>query len=334
LILRTNFLQCKQNLVASFDPDRKDFAMIRNHLVAQERVLPESISWLGGELGIEIDQPELVDVLFFERFGSELSAVVLLPESMAKELPKPNRAIERAKAVSPRESGERYRPRPRVPRTDVGPGERTLGIESVNCPEVTLRLSTSRVSGWGIDLDLLKREPDIDGSHEGFLRWLDMNELPFEALTRDADDLLYAAFAVAMAAKKKPVVSFKAPRLPLIHNQRCGIRYTLYFGREKMGSPCDVHVLLYPNDRKPLLYGVPASERPTADEHKAGLAILQTWDKRVRFYQATDDQWEEWNRTPPDLKVLPEDLRNVVAKGCAAAERLRENENENQTSHN
>jgi hypothetical protein len=197
----------------------------------------------------------------------------------------------------------------------------------VNCPEFTLRLSTTRVSGWGIDLDLLKREPDITGTREGFRQWLDINELPYTALAPDAEDLLYAAFAVAMAAKRKAGGTFKAPRLPVIHNQRCGIRYTLYFGREKMGSPCDLHVLLYPGDRKPLLYGVPAIERPTADEHKVGLAILQTWDKRVRFYQATDAQWEEWNRTPPDLKVLPDDLSIVVVKGCEAAERLRENMN-------
>lgn len=300
--------------------------MANNHLVQEGRQIPPAAPWLSAELGITIEQEASVDALFFERFGTDLSAIALLPESLASQLPPANKAVTRGHADQST-SGDSYSPPTRKPRIGVERGERTIGIENIACQEVSLRVSTTRVSSWGVNLELLKREAETDFTQRAFFRWLTVNGMSPAELSPEASALLHAAYTVALFEKTDVSRTFKAPRLPLIHNQRCGLRYRLHFDRAKMGSPCDLHVLLYPHGRKPMLYGVPAVERPTAGEHKAGLAILQTWDKRIRFYQLTDSQWAEWTASKPHLETLPGEVKSLVDHGIAAAEALRASTN-------
>jgi hypothetical protein len=308
--------------------------MAETHLVETPAdQLPTAADWIAYELGLEVPHPEQVDVLYFDRFGDEPSAVVLLPQDMegalekalaAKHL-KANREIDRSKRsdAPARLVGPARYPPPRVPRTDVARGEQTMAIESITCAEVSLRLSVARVSSWGINLGLLKREEQMTPDHRSFDDWRKLNGLSARNLSPDTHILLFAAYAVAVTGKLDTTRTFRAPRMPLIHNQRCGKRYILHFGPEQQGSPCARHILLYSGPERPVLYGVPPTGRTTTAELKEGLVLLQTWDKRIRFYQLTDAQWAEWNKARPDTTSLPPDLRELVKEAFAAAERLR-----------
>ena len=308
--------------MAIYAPIPKSLAMAEHHLVADPANLPPPVEWIAENLGITEFNPKAVDVLYFERFRDELSGAILLPTALRDKLPTPNRTILRTAAPA-REPGAANRPPLRVRRAGIARGERTIGIEEINCREVSLRISTSRVSTLGVHMDMLTRTDDMDISWESFRHWLQLNGLSELELTPDSDLLLHAAYAVALTAKLDKSRQFQAPSIPLFHNQRSGQRYRLYFGREKKGSPCDLHILLYAGDNRPAIYGVPANPYPTAGEHKEGLDLLHTLDRRLRFYQLTDAQWAEWNKARPDISTLPPQLRDLVAAAFAAAERLR-----------
>ncbi len=285
---------------------------------------PSVPDWLRSALAVGPDIAEAAEVLFFERFGAEMSGIVLLPESLESKLPNANRSLHRSLQAPPRPQGHGYVPPKRTKRPNIAPGQRSYGVERIDCREITLRLTSTRTSGWGVNLDLLKWDSDMDTSAESFLSWLAINGLDARHIvSSEARELLHAAFATALTAKKLKLKATAYPRLPLIHNQRCGVRYRLHFDKEKKGSPCDIHVLLYPAGRKPLLYGIPAFVRPTADERKSGLGILESWDKRVRFYQTTEAQWNEWVKTKIDFSAVPQDLRQLIVTGLDAARHLR-----------
>lgn len=296
--------------------------MAEHHLVADPEHLPPPVEWIAENLGITEINPKAVDVLYYERFRDELSGVILLPKAVKDKLPTPNRTILRTPAPA-REPGAANRPPLRVRRAGIARGERTIGIEEIDCPEVSLRISTSRVSTVGLHFDILTRTDDMDVSWASFERWLQFNGLPDRDLPKEAGVMLYAAYAVALTARLDKSHQVQAPSIPLLHNQRSGLRYRLYFGREKQGSPSDLHILLYTGDNRPAIYGVPANPHSIAGEHKEGLDLLHTLDRRIRFYQLTDDQWAEWNKTRPDISTFPPQLRDLVAAAFAAAESLR-----------
>ena len=300
-------------------------------LLSSDTPPPNLEKWFSTELGLGDEIAQQADVLFFDRFGVVPSGIVLLPKTLESKLPKANRRIVRMPAMptpqiptSPTEKA--YTPPKRKPRTDVTSGERSYGIESISCQEVTLRLTSTRASCWGVSLDLLPYSMNQEEALGGaFQNWLHAYQLVQNAsLPPDAISLLYAAFSIAWIAKRRTTEKLFIPRLPLIHNQRCGKRYRLHFDKAKMGSPCDIHVLLYEPGRKPLLYGVPAVDRPTADERKEGLSIFATWDKRIRFYQATQSQWAEWEQGLPEFADLDKEIAHFFQLGCTAARRLRQ----------
>ena len=295
--------------VASHDPNHPE------HLCGGN-----ALSWIHQHARVSLPEDVPAEVLRFSRYSSTNDAVVLVPDTYANFFEKVLFVREPKQTVI---STESYRPAKRV--ASAKPSRRDfLGLvaERFTCREVTLRCTPTRSSHWGMDLDRLPLgggEPCL--SLETFLHG-------FGFLTQTASGdtlaLLNGAYAVAAAEKLDKKRLFRAPKLPLIHNQRDGIRYTLYLDDQNIGSPSPIHVLLYPEGQKPTLVGWAATERPSATERKPGLLLLATPDKRIRFYQATDDQWQEWQRQRPSLDSIPENLRPVVAEAIAAAERLRQ----------
>ncbi len=284
--------------------------------------------WLRVHASVTIPDGVPVEVLRFSRYSSMNDGVVLLPETCARLFSN----VGDVRATSTRAgqpNGESYRPAKRVASAGLGRRDQLgLTVERVQCREVTLRCTPTRSSHWGIDLNRLKFLGGV--SRGDFIACLRINELEIDTLSADALALLHGAYAVAAeakavaASKKTPTVKFHAPKLPVIHNQRDGIRYILSLDGQNLGSPDEIHVLLYPEGKKPSLNGWAATERPSAAERKPGLLLTATSDKRIRLYQATDEQWREWQAQPLALESLPEALRPIVAEALAAAERLRQ----------
>jgi len=294
-----------------------------------ERLTAEAARhWLRQYASVKIPDGVPVEALRFSRYSSMNDGVVLLPDSCAHLFPNIG-DVRSASIPASQSQREAYRPAKRVASDGLGRRDQLgLTVERVQCREVTLRCTPTRSSHWGIDLNRLKFSGGV--SLSDFTSCLRINELEIDTLSADVMALLHGAYAVAAeakavaASKKMPKVSFHAPKLPVIHNQRDGIRYILSFDGRNMGSPDEIHVLLYPEGKKPSLNGWAATERPSAAERKPGLLLTATPDKRIRFYQATDEQWREWQAQRPALESLPETLRPIVAEALAAAERLRQ----------
>ena len=211
--------------------------------------------WLRQSASVKIPDGVPVEALRFSRYSSLNDGVVLLPDSCAHMFP--NIGDVRAASIPASQSqGEAYRPAKRVASDGLGRRDQLgLTVERVQCREVTLRCTPTRSSHWGIDLNRLKFSGGV--SRSDFIACLQSNELVIETLSADALALLHGAYAVAAeakavaASKKMPKVAFHAPKLPVIHNQRDGIRYILSFDGQNMGSPDEIHVLLYPEGKKP-----------------------------------------------------------------------------------
>jgi hypothetical protein len=263
-----------------------------------------------------------VEVLCFSRYSSNNDAVVLMCEGAAKtlrcEIPD----------LAPRPSGlaqsgaEPFRPAKRV--RSIRPSRRDgveIRVNKTTATEVVLKSTPTRCTAWGIDLNRLNR-PNDEGSMACDV-WLMANGVDLREVSEDAAMLLRGAFDVAAFAKAEPNRRFRAPRLPVIHNQQEGLRYLLSLDGVSYGSPAQVQVLVHPDSMRPRLHGWAAALRPTADERKPRLLLAASADKKVRFYQLTAEQWSEWDAARPDLNAIPEKIRAYALDAIRAAERLR-----------
>lgn len=263
-----------------------------------------------------------VEVLCFSRYSSNNDAIVLMSEGAAKTLrceisdltPKPS---------GPAQSGaEPFRPAKRV--RSKRPSRRDgveIRVNKTTATEVLLKSTPTRCTAWGIDLNRLNR-PDAERIM-ACGAWLMANGVDLQGVSEDAATLLRGAFEVAAFAKSEPTRRFRAPRLPVIHNQQEGLRYLLSLDGVSYGSPAQVQVLVHPDSMRPRLHGWAASLRPSADERKPGLLLAASTDKKVRFYQLTEEQWSEWDAARPDLNALPEKIRANALDAVQSAERLR-----------
>lgn len=263
-----------------------------------------------------------VEVLRFSRYASNNDAIVLMSDGAAKTLrceitdlpPRPSGLVQRG--------AEPFRPAKRV--RSNRPSRRDgveIRVNKTTATEIVLKSTPTRCTAWGIDLNRLNR-PDVE---RGMIcdAWLTANGVDLQKVSEDAATLLRGAFDVAAFAKSDPTRRFRAPRLPVIHNQQEGLRYLLSLDGVSYGSPAQVQVLVHPDSMRTCLHGWAASQRPTADERKPGLLIAASTDKKVRFYQLTAVQWSEWDAARPDLNALPEKIRAYALEAVQAAERLR-----------
>jgi len=199
-------------------------------------------------------------------------------------------------------------------------------------------MTHARVTSWGVNLLLLqpaeqclpvmetgeqKATMDAPLWGEDYLRsWLKTHQIETRAADHSlAWKVLRAAYAIAWWDRAKQL-NGPAPRPPLLHNQRCGVRYLLQFDETRAGSPADFHILVYSLDSKPTLRVRDTMFHEAADEHKPGLLLFASNDARVRFYQPTADQWADWKSSWPGVEHLPEQIRAVVSDGVDAAATL------------
>lgn len=290
---------------------------------------PNPEIYLLQEAGIELPIGCPMQAHFFKRYGERWQGIFLLPDNaIANWSPRITQLDRRGQPSAPASaqtqitgSDALYVP-PRRTRAIDGGDKWRIVAERIDCREVSLRCTPTRTSAWGVDLNRLKYDKEMDASIPSFGRWLAVNGLPpFENIQEEARTLLHAAFAVAITEKNDPAKKFRAPRLPLIHNQRSGTRYILAFDKRNMGSPADIHILLYPSDsQKPNFVSLETTNRPTADERKPGLLLLASRDMRIRFYKTTEAQSKEWKKHPIDYAALPDSVRTLTQAACAKAE--------------
>lgn len=262
-----------------------------------------------------------VQVLQFTRYGFNDDSVILIPESCARDY----RATEALPFVgstpaAPASSG--YVPPKRTRGERVSRNEQIdIRVARITAREVVLKCMPTRSTHWGVDLGRLKTWPAMTpGSFETCMR---ENQLePLEA-SPDGFALLRGAFAVSAYARADKTRQFRAPRMPVMHNHRDGLRYILSLDGVNCGSPGQVHVLIHPDDIHPRLSGWESPERPWIAEHKPGLRLLASSDNRIRFYQLTAAQWAMWSTNRPDAAAFPEAIRDQALAAIEAAERLR-----------
>ena len=270
--------------------------------------------------------------LAFMRYGEKPSAIILIPEALSYMLPPATRQFDRsAKPLSVGNEAS-YKPTKRKPRSikpdaTVAAEDQELAIEAVDARKVMLKLSPTRITEWGIELRLLGLRNISTGS-DFYTSWFNAHKLELVTRTPFVNEILRGALRLACVSRELIKRVKTMPRFPLIHNQRGGNRFLLYFDQERMGSPADIHVLIYTSPNCPQLHGWSPLEKPTANEHKHALLLAATADNRVRFYQPTEPQWTEWQ--PEWDKVWPEfcsfltsDDRSIIENGVAAAKEQR-----------
>lgn len=290
----------------------------------QFRLRPEILESLG--LPITADDCR---ILAFDRFGEHPSAIVLVPDSLEGQLPKPTRHFDRRTKRVEVQSAASFVPPKREARgvRKLNALGQEVAVEHTAARKVVLKVSVSRITSWGVELRLLPL-PDRVGNLDLFDLWSYSHRVEWMGDPVLATAVIRGAFTLALAARRLGKKMFTAPRYPLLHNQRGGSRFLLYCDQERLGSPADLHVLVYPAGKPPYLNGWCAPDRPTADERKPGLLLASSPDAKVRFYQPTPVQWGEWAETwsktwPQVCKHLSTDERTIIERGIIAAESLR-----------
>lgn len=264
-----------------------------------------------------------VQALQFTRYGFKDDSVILIPESYAKDY-RPTETLPAPKNTPAAQSASdaAYTPPKRTRSERVSRNEKTdLRVARITARDVVLKCMPTRSTHWGIDLTRLKTWPEMALHH--FESCMSENQLNAFDASPDAFALLRGAFAVSAYARADKTRRFRAPRMPLMHNHRDGLRYILSLDGVNCGSPAQAHVLIHPDNIRPRLSGWESPDRPWIAEHKPGLRLLASADNRIRFYQLTAAQWATWSATRPDATAFPEEIRDQAIAALEAAERLR-----------
>ena len=283
-------------------------------------------------------------VLAFRRFGKKVnvSAIVLVPDTLAWQLPPPTRHFIRSKAATSAAASTgddevkvSFKPGKRQKRTEpkqVDADEQEIAIEHTTAHSVYLKVTHTRMTNWGIDLRLLgfkDRVVGITPTHmlERFSQWFADHGLKERNHAPETAVALRGAFMLSLAQReiRKPeLAALPLLRFPLLHNHRTGFRFLLQCDEQRMGSPADIHVLIFPEGQVPELRGHVPPEKITADERKPGLLLAYTYDYKVRLYQPTEEQWGEWEKARHNFDIIPEPFLTPVLLGLEAAKTLRQ----------
>ena len=262
-----------------------------------------------------------VQVLQFKRYGFDDDSVILIPESCAKHY-RATETLPLASNTPSAPTGPGYVPPKRTRGDRVSRNEKTdIRVARITAGDVVLKCMPTRSTHWGVDLARLKTWPGMTIDCFGMC----MRENQLEPLDASPDGLalLRGAFAVSAYARADKTRRFRAPRMPLMHNHRDGLRYILSLDGVKCGSPGQVQVLIHPDNLRPRLRGWQSPDRPWIAEYKPGLRLLSSADNRIRFYQLTSTQWGTWSANRPDAAAFPEEIRDQALAAIEAAERLR-----------
>jgi len=296
------------------------------------RLFSQNMKWS------ELEQrlPELKSecrTLNFMRFGEAPSAIILVPEAFSHLLPPANREFDRTEKPANPDAEQNCRPqvrKSRVSLTGTPAKKGYLAIESIQARVVTLKLSPTRITEWGIEHRLLNLLGSGGSAPGGFPNWFSHHKLEWmsAAPTMLLEEIFRGAYHLAYEVRRlRTLPALAKLQYPLIHNQRGGNRFLLFTDQKRLGSPADCHVLVY-KGTCPKLEGWISEEKSNVREHKPALLLAATQDNRVRFYQPTEAQWTEWGvqweASWPELsKSINATDRAIIETGVRAAQELR-----------
>ncbi len=305
---------------------------------AFDREAPLALRVHLSQFGIDLPLPPHPHLRFMEfiRHGIPNNWLVLVPETYCQQhFEHLEPAIQPAPVSPPprslknEETDNLYQPAPRKkPATsENAPSPHDLHLIRTRASRLVLKCSPTRSTHWGFNPRRIGCDPQLyTGKNDRSLFYtsltaahLDLPRIP-EPRRAIIDTLLFSAFAYYLSV---PSVIARTPRIPLLQNQRDGLRFTLWHDRLNLGSPAQVQVVIHPDDAPPQLIYNQAIPKPYAADRKPELLLLASDDQEHRFYLPTPSQWAQWEQTHAAQPSLAAAINAFLTQNGPNAEQIK-----------